>query len=375
MHLIRVTDNELAREFVQLPYRLHGQAKWFARSQQKHLLKLIKRKAPFFHQGGDAEFWILTNFRGETIGRVAAFVINDASKGYIGLFDCINHLKAASLLFDQCKTWLQKFEIRAMEGPFSTLPFQVEGLSMDNKLQQSVPFVNIQSIFFTDLFEFYGFKNHQTHKLLRFQGGEKLLSTQQSINALEDKDYEILKVDKANISYAAEGISFIYNHSNHQQAFLSEEDLSHWLRLLFSLNTPPLIWLVYHDQQAIAVSINVFVDTPKEINEKEKSSFWHQITARFVPKHKSLLNLEFIVLPEYQNQEIEKGLLTLLDETISADPHCICDQFLILDEHINNIKSLISDGVVIDKFVKFKYKFDQEPLIDTFAKTKIISPE
>lgn len=376
MHLIRVNDHELAREFVELPHRLHRQARRFSRAQQKHILALIKRKDPFFDHEGDAEFWILTNFRGETIGRIAAFVFNNSSKGYIGLFDCINHLKAASLLFDQCKTWLQKFEIKTMEGPFSTLPFQLEGLALDNKLQQSVPFVNIQSLFFTDLFEFYGFKNYQTQQLLSFEGGEKILTEREVNNFTDNAEYEVLKVDKNNINRAAKAIAEVYSATTDQKAnLIAEHDLLPWLRALFNQHFPPLIWVVYHRNEAIAFFINVIVDTPQEITSAEKITIWQQIAARFTPQHKSLLNLGLSVVPNYEDQEIEKGLLKLLEDTINKNIPYKFDQFFIIDKYLNKIRSVLNDGVIIDKFVKFKYKFDQEPLIGTFAKSKIISPE
>jgi hypothetical protein len=263
-----------------------------------------------------------------------------------------------------------------MEGPFNTLPFQLEGLALDNKLKHSVPFVNIQSIFFTDLFEFYGFKNFRTQQLLSFEGGKKLLTDSGVNNFSDDADYEVLKVDKTNINRATKAIVEVYGATKGQKTHLSSEnDLLPWLAALVNQHLPPLIWVVYHKSEAIAFFINVMIDTPQEITDNEKLTIWQQITLRFAPKHKSLLNLSLYVVPNYGDQEIEKRMLKLLEDTIEKDSSYKFDKFLIIDKYLSNIPSVLNDGVIIDKFVKFKYKFDQEPLIGTFAKSKIISPE
>ena len=78
-----------------------------------------------FHQHGKCTRWILTDEQGELIGRVAAFINEQKAYNYeqptggMGFFECINDEKAAFLLFDTAKKWLQANGMQAMDGPIN----------------------------------------------------------------------------------------------------------------------------------------------------------------------------------------------------------------------------------------------------------------
>jgi len=78
-----------------------------------------------FHKHGKCIRWILTDDSGRTIGRIAAFINDkkawhyDQPTGGIGFFECINDQKAAFLLFDTAKQWLQANDMKAMDGPIN----------------------------------------------------------------------------------------------------------------------------------------------------------------------------------------------------------------------------------------------------------------
>src|SRR6201996_558208 len=78
-----------------------------------------------FHQFGKCTRWILKDGNGQLIGRVAAFINNKKALHYeqptggMGFFECVEDEKAAFLLFDTAKKWLQDNGMQAMDGPIN----------------------------------------------------------------------------------------------------------------------------------------------------------------------------------------------------------------------------------------------------------------
>lgn len=81
-------------------------------------------KNPFFKHGKCTR-WILTDDNNRLIGRIAAFINDEKARNYeqptggMGFFECINDEKAAFLLFDTAKNWLQQHGMQAMDGPIN----------------------------------------------------------------------------------------------------------------------------------------------------------------------------------------------------------------------------------------------------------------
>src|SRR5690606_4128573 len=76
-------------------------------------------------QKGDAIRFLLQDDEGKDIGRIAAFYSlktmdqYDQQAGGCGFFECIEDQKAAFLLFDSAKAWLQMKGMEAMDGPIN----------------------------------------------------------------------------------------------------------------------------------------------------------------------------------------------------------------------------------------------------------------
>lgn len=377
MYLIRVTDHDLAREFIRLPTRLSHPDKVASKSQQKYVKSLLNRTAVFF-QHGEAEFWVLTNFRGETIGRIAALVEYpkdpEKVKGYIGLFDCINHLKGASLLFEECKVWLKRFGVKSIQGPISLLPFQLDGIAADAGLQQATPFFSSQAAYLAELYEANGFNAYNTQQLLSFEALSSFFNEEHKAQAevlLTDPSYTFLKVNRAELKTAAQNIQTIYSVAYAENLPIpSTEDIAHCLHLLFEQHLPPLIWIAYHKSLPIAFLINTHISSSTQLSQN--TTVWQQLLSRFTNKNKSLLNLGMMVHPEFQSLNIPSALFSKLDEALENEPSTDYASFLLMSDKLERFNLPPSTGKVIDQFVKFEYRFDQEATIDTFA-TKNVS--
>ncbi|MES2429010.1 MAG: GNAT family N-acetyltransferase [Bacteroidota bacterium] len=117
-----------------------------------------------FHQYGKCTRWILRNDKGELIGRVAAFINNkkaflyEQPTGGMGFFECINDQKAAFLLFDTAKNWLQQNGMEAMDGPINFGENDTFwGLLVEGFTQPSYG-MNYHPPYYHAFFENYGFK-------------------------------------------------------------------------------------------------------------------------------------------------------------------------------------------------------------------------
>lgn len=117
-----------------------------------------------FHKHGKCSRWILTDDKQQPIGRVAAFINNEKAYNYeqptggMGFFECINDEKAAFLLFDTAKNWLQQNGMQAMDGPInfgendSFWGLLVEGFTPPSYG------MNYNPPYYKAFFEHYGFK-------------------------------------------------------------------------------------------------------------------------------------------------------------------------------------------------------------------------
>jgi hypothetical protein len=117
-----------------------------------------------FFEFGKAIRWILTNDKGELIGRVAAFINEKKAYNYeqptggIGFFECIDNVQTAFFLFDTAKAWLQQIGMKAMDGPINFGENDMFwGLLIEGFVPQSYG-MNYNPPYYKKFFENYGFK-------------------------------------------------------------------------------------------------------------------------------------------------------------------------------------------------------------------------
>jgi hypothetical protein len=117
-----------------------------------------------FYQHGKCTRWILTNEKGQLIGRVAAFINNEKAYNYeqptggMGFFECIADEIATFLLFDIAKQWLTSNGMQAMDGPINFGENDnFWGLLVEGFTPPSYG-MNYNPPYYLAFFEHYGFK-------------------------------------------------------------------------------------------------------------------------------------------------------------------------------------------------------------------------
>ncbi len=125
MKIIPVKDKETKKEFLNVVEYIYTGDKNWIRPLDGDIEKVFDEKSNPFFKHGQGTRWILKDSNHQTIGRIAAFINEKKAYNYeiptggIGFFECINDKKAANLLFDTAKNWLQEKGMKAMEGPIN----------------------------------------------------------------------------------------------------------------------------------------------------------------------------------------------------------------------------------------------------------------
>ena len=162
--VIEVTDKTTQAEFIQLPFSIYKSDPNWIPPLKQDIEKVFDPAKNKFFEDGECTRWILKDERGQTIGRIAAFInrrtafTEDQPTGGCGFFECIDNQEAANLLFDTGKQWLQERKMEAMDGPINFGERNAWwGLLVDGFTPATYE-MNYNLPYYKALFENYGFK-------------------------------------------------------------------------------------------------------------------------------------------------------------------------------------------------------------------------
>lgn len=165
-HLSEVITRKDIREFHDLPASINKSDPNWIRPLTRDVEAIFNPQLNHQFRNGEAIRWLMKDDEGTTVGRVAAFYnrkIANADQppvGGMGFFECINDQKAAFILFDACRDWLEEKGMKVMEGPVN---FGERdrwwGLLVDGYLPPNycVPY---NPPYYRELLENYGFRNY-----------------------------------------------------------------------------------------------------------------------------------------------------------------------------------------------------------------------
>jgi len=164
MKITEVSDKKKRRAFLDVARIIYkGDPNWIC-PLDNDVEAVFDPQKNNFHSHGKATRWILTDDNGSLIGRVAAFINNEKAYNYeqptggMGFFECINDEKAAFLLFDTAKNWLNANGMKAMDGPINFGENDTFwGLLVDGFVPPSYG-MNYNPPYYQKFFDDYGFK-------------------------------------------------------------------------------------------------------------------------------------------------------------------------------------------------------------------------
>lgn len=320
---VKLGDKALIREFLELPVRIYKNDPLWIRPLDKDIESIFDPAKNKFWRHGKAIRWILQNDKGETVGRVAAFINDRTAKteeqptGGMGFFECIDDQATANMLFDKCKEWLAANEMEAMDGPINFGEREAWwGLLYEGRYEP-VYQMNYQPEYYIRLFESYGwqtyFKQHVLYRPLLEPMQERFKEKADMLHS--DPNYRFTIMDKGQIKKFAEDFRTILNGAwgDHKgfKPMRKEQSMS-IMRKLKPILAPELAIFGYYKDEPIGFFImipdmnQVFKDFNGKFGLWQKLKTLYRIKMRKITK---CYGIVFGIVKEHQGKGVDGGLI------------------------------------------------------------------
>lgn len=326
MNVTEVRDFRTAREFIELPGKLYKNDEHWICPLDSDVEAVFDPQRNVFFNHGSCTRWLLKNDRGETIGRVAAFINtekaykNPQPTGGMGFFDCINDQQAAFLLFDTAKAWLQKQGMQAMEGPINFGENdKFWGLLIDGFKPPSMG-MNYNPPYYVQFFEAYGFQKayDQLTNFLDITVPFTERFTKIADWVMRKPDYSFRHFDKRQFDRYAHDFQVIYNDAWSDFDHFTPIEMGvikESFRQMQAIMDERIIWFAYCKEEPIA-----FVLCLPDVNQilrhvNGKLNLWGKLKFLWYKKTMTIDRLRIIIMgckKKFQNHGIESALIRCL---------------------------------------------------------------
>ena len=325
-----------------------------------------------FHNDGKCTRWVLTGDNGQLIGRIAAFINNKKAYNYelptggVGFFECIDDEKAAFLLFDTAKAWLNKNGMQAMDGPINFGENDnFWGLLVEGFIPPSYG-MNYNPPYYQAFFEHYGFQTLYAqitnHLDILKPFPERFYKIAKWVTQKPGYEFKHLKVSELQ-KFAADFME-IYNDAwKDFDNFvpITHATIAESFRKMKSIMDENLIWFAYVNNEPVAFMIILPDANPmiKSLNGKldliGKLKFLYY-------KWKGVSRMRAIVMgtkQKFQNHGIESGLfITLGEYVLPLNQYNQLELSWVGDFNEKMIAMLNAMGAVFaKKHLTMRYKF------------------
>jgi len=378
MKLIKVHNSITEKAFVEVHALLNKHNPHFIRPLDNEVMQVFDPAKNKLFKNGAAIRWILQDEAGNTIGRIAAFYYQEYQNkgteyptGCMGFFDCINNMKAATILLDAAKTWLKENGMDAMDGPVNFgdrdkwWGLMVEGFEVEPMYGMS-----FNPDYYERLLTQYGFQNFYNQYYYKKSLLEPLPARfEERYNKFVAKsDYRAVHLDKNQLSKFAEDFVTIYNTAWAQHGEAKAITLPQILKLFKTLKPimdEKVIWFAYYKEEPIAMFINI-----PDVNQYFKHfngkmgllQKLHLLWMKWNKSNDRLTGLAFGVVPKYQALGVDSFLINachkLINLTKSYDQYEMGWAADWNPKMLNIYKSL--DASPSRHMVTFRYVFDTQ---------------
>lgn len=394
--LLEVANSHCRKEFLEFPVRLYKNEPNWIRPLDRDIENTFNPSINNHHAQGESIRWILKNYSGETVGRIAAFYDTNLSgqdeiqAGGIGFFECINDQQASFMLFDASRKWLQSRNLEAMDGPVN---FGVRdnfwGCLVEG-FHEPVYNMPYNFPYYKDLFESYGFRNYFNQYTYRtdMRGGDNLhpLVRRSAERVMKNPDYQFKLIQKGNLSFARD-FRIIYNKTWKNFSGTSEitdNEAGTLLKKLEPILDHRLVIFGYYKGEPVAffVMIPDIGQLTKKFNGK--FNWWRKLqfiwNLKISCKVDRVIGRIFGVVPEHQGKGVEGALVITFEKEVlkpGFPPYKSLELNWIGD--FNPVMMKMSEfigGSVYKTHVTYRYLFDQTkefqraPLVNTIQRQK-----
>ena len=334
MLLIEVNNKKSGTDFLNVPRLIYRQDPFWVCPLDNELEAIFNPEENNYFSYGEAIRWVLKSDEGHLIGRVAAFINRRKAynfkqpTGCLGFFECINDKKAAFVLFDKCREWLQERGMQAMDGPVNFGENDTHwGLLVEGFTQPAFG-MNYHLPYYRDLFESYGFHNYF----------EQISHHLDITKPFPERFWRIAERVRSSPEYSfrhfllAETERFIGDMKKiHDEAWKMHENFKpideNVVRKGIHKARPfldeKMIWFVYHKDEPAAF----FVMLP-DVNQilkyfNGKMNLINKLRFLYLKSRKTITRTRVTILgvkPKYQHHGLESGIFWHLNEHMKLLP-------------------------------------------------------
>jgi GNAT superfamily N-acetyltransferase len=376
--IVEVNNPRRVKEFLMLPVRLYKDEKNFIRPLDQDIEEVFDPKKNKFFRNGEAIRWLLQDEKGQTVGRVAAFVDwktahkNDQPTGAMGFFECINDQDAAFQLFDQCKQWLEERGLEAMDGPVNFgdrdrwWGLLVDGFEFEPNYCMPYNFS-----YYQNLFEAYGFRNffnqYTYYREIKKEGLSPVIE-KKAERVRSNPNYRFEHLDRNNLVKYTEDFRDIYNRAWSRYSGVKKITRAHSMALMKSLKPildEKLMLFAYYGDDPIAFFLMVPDANQIVKHLNGRMNLWAKLKFLYFKKlhpPKKVLGLIFGVVPEHQGRGVEGGLVMAFGDIAlnKGFPYKDLELNWIGDFNPTMMKVAEQIGAAIRKtHVTYRYLFDR----------------
>ena len=379
MPLLEVVDARLARQFVELPARLHRAVPNYIGPLENEIEAVFDPAKNARFANGEAVRWVLTDATGTAIGRVAAFLNRDAvdvqnadlPTGGLGFFECIDDQVAANQLFDAGRQWLAARGMAAMDGPVNFGERdRFWGLLIDGFDRPPNYGMFWHPPYYRQLFEQYGFQLYFKQYTCYRTTAAPLHANFAKQAAAQAPEFTFAHVRKREAEKLAQDFHHVYNlawarHPGVQPMTLDQARTI--AREMKPVVDERLLWFAYHGTEPVAFFLSlpelnqIFRHIGRRLNLLGKLRFlWARW--RFMRRtDKRMFGIIYGVVPEYQGKGVDAAMLVHAQQAFVAAGYADLEMNWIGDFNPRMLVTTRSIGASIVKtHATYRYLFDRE---------------
>ncbi|MEI7829464.1 MAG: GNAT family N-acetyltransferase [Prolixibacteraceae bacterium] len=334
MQIIEVKEPFSVAAFHKLPHRIYkGDSSWIT-PLEVMIDSAFDTKKNAFLKHGEGTRWILNDEKGNTIGRIGAFInwnkCNTFKQptGGVGYFECIDDQQAAFLLFDTARDWLAERGMQAMDGPVNFGENLLNwGLLVKGFMPQGfgMPY---NKPYYLNLFEKYGFKiyfeQYTYHLNQRVPFPDRFWKIAEWVANKPNFRFEHAKFSQ--MEQHIKEFTHIYQeawaqHDNHQE--VDPDDIRSMMKIAKLIAEEKFIWFAYHLDEPV-----LFFGMIPDWNQllarlKGKLNFWSLLKFFWYQKIRTITRTRILVMgvvPKFQGSGLDSAVFWHLDKIMKQKP-------------------------------------------------------
>ncbi|AKD05806.1 hypothetical protein POKO110462_08510 [Pontibacter korlensis] len=334
MKLIEVNTPELAQQFLMLQVRMYKKDPNYIRPLDKDIDNIFDPKKNKLLRDGEAIRWILQDDKGNSIGRVAAFVnkrtanANEQPTGGMGFFDCINEQAAANMLLDACREWLKERGMEAMDGPINFGERDKWWGVLIDGFYQPTYCMPYNFPYYQQLLENYGFqlffKQYTYYRTVHDELSPEYHEKAQRI--FSDSRYTFRHLNKKELKQYTEYFREVYNKgwAKHEGVkAMSEAQAAAIMNQLKPILDERIMWFAFYEDKPVGF----FIAIP-ELNQlfkyaNGKLDLWGKLKFlfhRWRGACKTMYGIVFGITPEHQGKGVEAAMIVAAGKKVINNP-------------------------------------------------------